>query len=194
VKFLGIQKFYHRNVLSDDKFSIVRPGDTITFMVDIARTYNVSTGGIYEVNAHGIIPLAANGSTQLSGYVEYCSNNLRVNIPANNLTANEDGFTVDATSRTRIDPDSCDVATNHQFALQHATLCVYGASRGKGGALSGSPQTSVNMLHSTMRFSSNTALVSLNTSAQLTSTSGRWSQIALTQFGANVKTPRTMVL
>ncbi|KAL9108268.1 MAG: hypothetical protein Q9187_008318, partial [Circinaria calcarea] len=77
----GILRRYLTKDLTADAFTTLAAGKSVSEVIDLASVADLSAGGVYEVVATGAIPLAAAGTTTLSGQaVTYNSNKLSIMV------------------------------------------------------------------------------------------------------------------
>ena len=81
VQHEGILRRYLTTDLTSDAFTTLAAGKTIEETINLASIADLSAGGDYDVFAGGAIPLAAPGTTKLSGdVVTYDSNLLTIQV------------------------------------------------------------------------------------------------------------------
>ena len=77
----GILRRYLTANLTEDAFTTLKAGQSVSETIDLASIADLSAGGAYDVVAAGAIPLAAAGTTALSGEsVTYESNKLQIQV------------------------------------------------------------------------------------------------------------------
>ncbi|CBX98759.1 hypothetical protein LEMA_P079980.1 [Plenodomus lingam JN3] len=80
VPFEGIKVRLLTTGLSKDDFVTLAAGETKETTIETAALHSLNNGGDFEVFAKGLLPFAAEGSTKLSGSLNYESNKLTMSV------------------------------------------------------------------------------------------------------------------
>nr|AJD23137.1 neutral protease 2 [Onygena corvina] len=115
VQFVGMMPRYKATDLQPSYFMSLPPKGSVEHSFDIAATHDLSRGGEYILKANGVVPIAAEHSTNITGAANYHSNELRMNIDGQKAAAVEKAFGLVKRSgkltkinkRTTIDESSC---------------------------------------------------------------------------------------
>jgi deuterolysin len=84
--FIGVRARVAHENLSPESFQLLKKGQSIKHTFDVAEQYDLRSGAPFTVHAHGSIPWAARGSTNLIGIAAYRSNAIAI-TPASTAPA-----------------------------------------------------------------------------------------------------------
>ena len=66
--------------LPDEAFTEVKSGDTVRISLNIAFSFDVKQGGLFEVEAKGLLPVAGQDSNELVDGIEFETPSIKVRI------------------------------------------------------------------------------------------------------------------
>ncbi|KAM5449635.1 putative deuterolysin [Microsporum audouinii] len=115
VQFTGMMPRYKNTDLKPTYFMSLPPKGTVEHSFDIAATHDLSRGGQFTLKAEGMVPIAEENSTNITGAAQYHSNELHMTIDGDQAAsvksaigvAKRDGPFTRIDKRTKIDMQSC---------------------------------------------------------------------------------------
>ncbi|KAK2873336.1 hypothetical protein FQN49_002432 [Arthroderma sp. PD_2] len=128
VQFTGMMPRYKHTDLKPSYFMSLPPKGSVEHSFDIAATHDLSRGGEFTLKAQGMVPLAEEHGTDITGAAQYESNELHMNIDGKKAASVENamglvkrsGSLTRIDKRTRIDMQSC----GNQQELQALTASL----------------------------------------------------------------------
>ncbi|KAK2746635.1 hypothetical protein FQN57_002979 [Myotisia sp. PD_48] len=106
VDFKGIYKLLRTSGLTEDAFTTVAPGATLTTEINVADTADLSSGGGYVISSHGVFSVADETGTAIGGTVQYRSNELKLEVDGAEAAAVPLAFNPHV-KRTQLQSSSC---------------------------------------------------------------------------------------
>ncbi|EGD84394.1 hypothetical protein H112_08097 [Trichophyton rubrum D6] len=114
IQFTGMMPTYKEKDLKPSYFISLPPKGTVEHSFDIARTHDLSRGGKFTLKAEGMVPIAEENGTEITGAAKYHSNELHMTIDGEKAASVENAFGIvkrgprsRITKRTSIDMQSC---------------------------------------------------------------------------------------
>jgi deuterolysin len=114
---MGINFNYDTANAADDVFMVLAPGASTDTVVDVAALYAIE-GGVYTVSATDVIEYAAMNSTVIEGVIPYESNELEIEITADEI-AKHDYAVVPLEKRTVVSQCSGSQSTALRAAIDY---------------------------------------------------------------------------
>ncbi|KAF3491129.1 neutral protease 2 [Arthroderma uncinatum] len=133
VQFTGMMPRYLHTDLKPSYFMSLPAKGSVEHSFDIAATHDLSRGGEYILKASGVVPVAEENGTNITGAANYHSNELRMNIDGKKAASVERAMGIVKRSgpltrlgkRTSVDMQSC----SNQEELQALTNALQASAQ-----------------------------------------------------------------
>ncbi|KJZ80149.1 hypothetical protein HIM_00863 [Hirsutella minnesotensis 3608] len=151
VEFDGIQLSIAVEELDEDDFQYLSPGQSVEVQFDLAESYDLSSGGTFEVQMNGTFAYAEQDSTVIVGSVPYQSNRIAIKIDGKNAVL---GHSSSPERRVIVQSD----CTGWKLDVTKKALedCTWMALRAKSAARWGPAEKLEEYFHSSSEYTRNT--------------------------------------